>query len=106
MDRHLVLIGNFQNQVIKREVGLGRHPRRDPVPQTAQLAMPAAVALNTRLQSTRLALQDHHVIDELHRNPEPRSGGTVRMPFLHKRDNALPKRHRMWFSHLKPPYLP
>jgi hypothetical protein len=30
----------------------------------------------------------------------------VRMPFLHKRDNALPKRHRMWFSHLKPPYLP
>ena len=57
MDRHLVLIGNFQNQVIQREVGLGRHPRRDPVPQTAQLAMPPAVALNTRLQSACLALQ-------------------------------------------------
>ena len=29
-------------------------------------AMPAAVALNTRLQSACLALQNHHVIDELH----------------------------------------
>src|SRR6056297_1167242 len=106
MDRHLVLIGNFQHQIIQREVGLGRHPRRDPVPQTAQLAMPAAISLSARLQPACLAFQDHHVIDELHRNPKPRGRSSVRMPFLHKRDNALPKRHRMWLSHLKPPYLP
>src|SRR6056297_2532509 len=28
------------------------------------------------------------------------------MPFLHKRDDPLTKCHRMWLTHLKPPYLP
>ena len=57
MDRHFVIIGNFQNQIIQREIRLGCHPCRDPIPQTAQLAMTAAIALPTRLQTTRLALQ-------------------------------------------------
>ena len=106
MDRHFVIIGNFQNQIIQREIRLGSHPCRDPISQTAQLAMTAAIALPTRLQTTRLALQDHHVVDEFHRNPEPRGGCAVRMPFLHKRDDALTKCHRMWLAHLKPQYLP
>jgi hypothetical protein len=44
MHHHLMLIGNFQNQIIQREIRLGSHPRRDPVPQTVQLAMNAATA--------------------------------------------------------------
>jgi hypothetical protein len=35
MDCYLVIIANFHNKVIQREVGLGHHPCRDPVPQTA-----------------------------------------------------------------------
>lgn len=106
MDRHLVLIGYFQHQIIQREVGLGRHPCRDPVPQTGQLAMPAAISLSARLQPACLAFQDHHVVHELHRNPKPRGRRSVRMTFLHKRDDPLTNCHRMWFTHLKPPYLP
>lgn len=106
MDRHLMRIRNFQHQIIQRQVGLGGHPCRDPGTQTAQLAMPAAIALSARRQPTRLVLQDHHVVNELHRYPEPCGGSPVRMPFLHKSDNALTKCQRMWLAHLKPPYLP
>lgn len=77
MDGHLVHICNFENQIIQREIRLGSHPYRDPIPQPAQLAMTAAIALGTRLQPARLALQQHHVVDELHRNPQPRSGSSV-----------------------------
>lgn len=51
MDGHLVLICNFENQIIQCEIRLGSHPYRDPIPQSAQLAMTAAIALGTRLQS-------------------------------------------------------
>ena len=49
MDRHPMPIRNFQHQIIQRQVRLGGHPCRDPIPQTAQLAMPAAIALSARL---------------------------------------------------------
>lgn len=77
MHRHLVLIGSFQHQIIQREIRLGSHPRHDPASQTGQLSMTAAIALPTRLQPARPVLQDHHVVDELHRNPKPRSGSVV-----------------------------
>lgn len=64
MDRHLMRIRNFQHQIIQRQVGLGGHPCRDPGTQTAQLAMPAAIALSARRQPTRLVLQDYHVVNE------------------------------------------
>lgn len=38
-DRHLVRISDFQHQIIQRQNRLGRHPRRDPVPQRGQLAV-------------------------------------------------------------------
>lgn len=76
MDGHLVLICNFENQIIQCEIWLGSHPYRDPIAQPAQLAMTAAIALGTRLQPACLALQQHHVVDELHRNPQPRSGSS------------------------------
>ncbi len=103
MDRHRVLIGNFQSQIIQREIRLGCHPCRDPAPQSAQLTMTAAIALSSRLQSARLALQHHYVVDELQRNPEPSGGSAVRITVLHKRDNLFTKCRRMWLAHLIPP---
>ena len=48
MYRQPVLIGYLQHRIIQRETSLGRHPRRDPVPQTGQLAMPAAITFGAR----------------------------------------------------------
>lgn len=66
MDSDVVCIGNFQHQIIQREVGLGCHPPCDPVSQTGQFAMPATVTLSSRLKLTCLAFQDHHIVHELH----------------------------------------
>ena len=66
MDRHLVRLSNFQHQIIQREVGFGCHPHRDPVPQTGQLSMPAAITLSARLKLTCLTFQDYHIVHELH----------------------------------------
>ena len=106
MDRYLVFIGNLQNQIIQRQIRFGSHACRDPILQTAQLAMTTTIALGARLQPARLALQNHHVVDELYRNPELRCGNPVRMSLLHKRNNALTKCRRMWLAHLNPPYPP
>jgi len=105
MDFHLVLISDFQHQIIQCEIGLGIHSRLDPALQTTQLAMSAAIALCAWLQPARLALQDDHIVDELHRNPEPSGGRSMGMAFFHKCNNTLPKRYRKWLAHLRPPYL-
>ena len=41
------------------------------------IAMAAAIALRARIQPTCFTFQDHHVVDEFYRNPEPRSCRTV-----------------------------
>jgi transposase len=43
----------------------------------AAVAVPTSVALRARLQHTCFTLQDHRVIDEFYRNPEPCSCRTV-----------------------------
>ena len=58
--------------------------------------------MSARLQTACLTFQDYHVVGELHRNPKPRRRSAVRTPFLHKRDDLLAKRHRMWLAHLEP----
>jgi len=50
MDRHFMLIADFQNRIIQRGIRPCSHPCRDPIPQTAQLAMPAAITLSARLK--------------------------------------------------------
>lgn len=105
VDAYAVVIRQFAHQIVQRQIRLLGHPRRDPIPQADQLAVTPATALSARCQPARRALEDHHVVHELHRNPEPHGGCTVRMPFLQKSDDALPERDRMWLTHLKPPYL-
>ena len=59
MDRHLMRLSDLQYQIIQRQIRLGSHPRRNPVLQTAQLAMPAAITLPARLQRGVNALAQH-----------------------------------------------
>lgn len=99
-----MFIGDLQHHIIQRDVGLGRHPRRDPFPQRSKLAMPFAITLETWLQPASFALQYNHVVDDFHRNSELRSGSAVQMSVLHKRDIALTKYHSMWLAQLKPTY--
>ena len=77
-------------QIVQRQVRLPVHSGHDSAPQADQLGMIPTIALGARLQSARLALLDHHVVEKLHQNPEPRSGGVVRVSFFHNRDDALP----------------
>ena len=104
MNRHLVCLGNFQHQIIQRQIGLGMHPRLQPALQTTKLAMPAAIALGTRLQPTCLAFKNDHVIHELHRNPKSRCRRPMRMALFNECDNTLSKFYRKWLAHLEPPY--
>lgn len=77
VDRNTVTIRQLQHQIIQGQIRLCNHPRLDPPPKAGQLAMAAAIALRARLQPTCFTLQDHHVVDEFYRNPEPRSCRTV-----------------------------
>jgi len=99
MDRHLVRFGDFQHQVIQRQIGFGLHSRLQPASQTTQLAMAATIALGARLQPTSLAFQNDHVVHELHRNPKPRRRRPMRMTFFNKGDHALTKLYRKWLAH-------
>ena len=106
VDRHLVRLGDFQHQIVQRQIGFGLHPRLQPGSQTGQLAMPAAIALGARLQPARLAFQNDHVVHELHRNPKPRRRRPMRMALFDECDNTLAKFYRKWLAHPGPPYLP
>lgn len=75
-----VLVSQFSHQIVQRQIWLRVHPRRDPALHGDQFTMPTAIALGAGFKPARLALQDHHVVDEFHRNPEPRRGGANALP--------------------------
>jgi len=77
VDRDAVTIRQFQHQIIQGQIRFCHYPRLDPAPRASQLAVAAAVALRARLQHTHFTLQDHHVVDEFYRNPNPCSCRTV-----------------------------
>lgn len=64
--------GDLGRQFRRSKVALLSDPVRDPRLQVAQLAMPASIALAFRRETCGGPLQLDHVIDKLHRNPEPR----------------------------------
>jgi hypothetical protein len=106
VDGDAVAIRQLGHQIVERQVRCLRHTRLDPVPHVGQFAMSAAIALCFWLKATCRAFQDDHVIDETHRNPEPRRGRSMRMTLFDTRNNPLPNLARMWSAHPKPPYLP
>ena len=61
--------------------------------------MPAAIALGFRSQTAGRPPQLDHVVDKLHRNPEPRRRRAMRVPLRNKIHNTLPQLNRMRFTH-------
>ena len=75
-------------------------------PASGYTRMPfASTTLAPGLKPVRLTFQDHHVVDELHRHPEPCRRRSMRMPFLDKGNHTLSKVHSMWLAYLGPSYL-
>lgn len=83
----------------RRQVPLLADPAGDPVLQTSELAMPAAIALRLRRKAAGGRLQLDHVVDELHRNPEPRRRRPVRVPLSYMVHHPLPELYRMRLPH-------
>ena len=71
----------------------------DPTRHANQLAMPTPVALRLGLKRPGGALQKHHVIHQLDRNPELRRRSPVPVTLLNKINNPPTKRHRKWLAH-------
>ena len=101
-----LLVTQLDHQFIQRQVALFPDPARDPTRHAREFAMPAAITLRLGLQRAGRPLQKHHVIDKLDRNPELRRRRTVRVTFLNEINDPLTKRHRKWFAHRCPQYLP
>ena len=89
----------FDHQFIKGQVALFHDPASDPIRHASQFAMTTTVALLLGLKRPGGALQEHHVIHELDRNPELRRRSPVRVTFLNKINDPLTKLHRKWPAH-------
>ena len=94
-----VVHGQFRRQLVNRQIGLSRDPRTYPILDTCQLAAPR-IALRLGRKRPGLALEPHHVVDELDRNAQSPSRFSVCVSLSNKRDGALSQLNRMRFTHL------
>ena len=92
-------VTQLDHQFIQRQVALLLDPAFDPTRHPRQLAVPTAVALGLGLKRSGPALQQHHVVHKLDRNPELSRRRTMRVTFLNEINDALAKLHRKWFAH-------
>src|SRR6056297_1547495 len=88
VDVDTMCLGQVRDQFIERDLALGRDPGVDPVGQTRQLAVPAAVALPSRRQRSSFATQLDQLVHELRRHPEVPRRITVPVAFIDVCDNA------------------
>ncbi len=65
-----MLRGQFCGQRVNRQIGLRRDPALHPAFYTGQFAAPG-ISLRFRRERAGLALEPHHVVDELDRNTQP-----------------------------------
>ena len=94
-----VVHDQFRCQLVNRQIGLSRDPRTYPILDTCQLAAPR-IALRLGRKRPGLALEPHHVVDELDRNTQSPSRFSVCISLSNKRDGALSQLNRMRFTHL------
>jgi hypothetical protein len=94
MHAHAMHRGEFGHDLVQRQITLDHQPVPHPTDVGGQLAL-GMIALFSRRKAPAFALQDHHVIDELRRNPEVPRRFPMSVPLLHKRDNTTAKLHRM-----------
>ncbi|MEM9049283.1 MAG: hypothetical protein AAGC92_11255, partial [Pseudomonadota bacterium] len=60
----------------------------------------SAIALWLRFQASGLALEPHHVVDELDRNAQTPGRLPVRLSLFQKRDGPFSKLNKMRLAHL------
>ena len=96
VDRHALLLLQFQAQLVQRQIAFLGQPGQHPVGQVAQLAASAPVApRSSRGQALRLgnksagrAPQLDHVVHKLRRCPEMPRRFAMAIPLVNKRNNA------------------
>lgn len=93
------------HQRVQRKVALRRNPIPHPRCDIRQFATPR-IALSLGIQTASLAPQLDHVVHKTRRNPEVTCCLSMRVALIDERDDPFPKFHRMWLTHLLPPYLP
>src|SRR6056297_3669402 len=100
-----MLRGQFRRQLVNRQIGLRRDPALHPALYASQLAAPG-IALPLRRKRSALALEPHHVVDELDRNTQAPRRLSMRAALLDKPHGTITQLNRMRLPHLLPPYLP
>ena len=99
MNLQPMFLAQLRSQFVNRQIGLGRDPVPHPILDTCQLPAPA-IALRLRCKRPGLALEPHHVIDELDRNAEPTRRLGMRVALLNKPHGAITQLNRMRFAPL------
>ena len=81
------------------QVPLLADPPRQPALQRSKFAMPTAVALRLRDETTSPGLQLDHVVDKTDRYLEPCRRRAVRVPFCNMIHHPLAQLYRMRLAH-------
>lgn len=84
-----VLRGQLRRQLVNRQVRSDRDPACHPILDTCQLAAPE-IALRLWLKRSGLALEPHHIVDELNRNAQPPGRFGMRVALLDDCNGAFP----------------
>ncbi len=100
MDRHALLLLQFQAQLVQRQVAFLGQPGPHPASQIAQLAASAPVALRLGIKPSGLASQLDHVVHKLRRCPEMPRRFAMAIPLINKRNNALTQLKWMWLAQI------
>lgn len=93
-----VVLGQFRRQFINRKIRLRADPALYP-PLDASEFSPPGVSLRLWGKGTGLALQPHHIVDELDRNAQTPRRFRVRVALLNKRNSPDTQLNRMRFAH-------
>ena len=105
MHRQPVMRRELHHQFVKRDVSLPGDAPPHPVSDARQLAATPA-ALLPGGESASLALQPHHIVDELWRHPEVPRRFSMCVAFLDEGNDTFSERNRMRSAHLDPLHLP
>lgn len=91
--------GQFRRQFVNRQIGVRRDPGAHPFLEIVQFAA-SGIPLWLRFQASGLALEPHHIVDELDRNAQTPGRLRVRVSLFDKRDRPFSQLNRMRFAHL------
>lgn len=98
MHLYPVLRSQFHGQFVNRQIGPRRDPALNPALYTGQFAAPG-IALRFWRKRAGLALEAHHVVDELDRNAQPPCRLGMRAALFDKPNRTITQFNRMRFAH-------